>query len=32
MVKALTEIAPTTREVRMVLENMMIDSVVRKNR
>ena len=32
MAKALTERAPTTKEVRATLENMMIESVVRKNR
>jgi len=32
MVKALTERAPTTREMRVTLENMMFGSVVRKNR
>ena len=31
-VKALTERAPTAKEVRATLENMMIESVVRKNR
>jgi len=31
MVKALTERAPTTREMRVNLENMVVGSVVRKN-
>ena len=31
MVKALTERAPTAREVRMALGNIMIRNVVRKN-